>query len=852
MPSLLSQQPTINIRGANDIALLHKLECRACPLNKQAGTNMPASGAEKPLIYVLGEAPGKDEQEQGVQFVGESGQLLRANIPRDFKRHLRFNNIVRTRPPGNATPEKVEIECCRPSIVRDIEQTKPKIVLGFGNVPLNWVSGFNGITFWRGRRMPVKIGSHSCWYYPMLHPSFLLRQRRGNGMPSEDERMFRLDLQRAFAEVENLPPAIVHTPAMVQEGTEIITEGGSVGLRQLREALEWAAEQPAIGLDYETKGLRPYDREKTKVLSASVSDGTRSIAFPFDHSESQWTPQDRNVVQELWIKFLTQAKGVKIAHNLSFEMEWSGVRFDTDTIRAGRWEDSSTQACIIDERKGDRKPGCFSLEFLVQQYFGFNIKKLAGVDRGNLDETPIEAVLMYNAPDAKYAKLLWDKQRERIEADGLQEAYELGLRRVPACVLTQIKGLPVDQKEVARLQVKYGNEIERVEKQISKISAVKEFERQKGRRFEPFSNPDVIFLLKDILKRTEIFVEDKYTKKQKLSADKKVLDLIDHPFAKLLVELREQNKRKSTYVDPLSVGSPILYPDQLIHAQYNTIFAETGRFSVNDPSLQNFPKRNAEAVEVRKQVAAPPGCVVLSIDLGQIEARIIAIFTKDKHFVKALWERYDIHMEWTERLAHAYPARIGGKKFLTDKKVMKTFRTDVKNQWTFPLFFGARLESASGYLKIPPEVLKPIYNEFWRQFAGVKAWQDKQVEFYNEHGYVSCLTGRRRRGPLSLNQILNSPVQGTAAELIAVAMARLSEMGDPELQPELNIHDDLTWVRVPEKRVDYVAENAIKCMIDAPFPWAKLVPLTAEMSVGPNWFEMESVGEFSSDEWGFH
>ena len=187
---------------------------------------------------------------------------------------------------------------------------------------------------------------------------------------------------------------------------------------------------------------------------------------------------------------------------------------------------------------------------------------------------------------------------------------------------------------------------------------------------------------------------------------------------------------------------------------------------------------------------------------------------------------------------------------MTDKKAMKDFRTDVKNQWTFPLFFGARLESAAGYLKIPAETISPLYKEFWKQFSGVKAWQDELLEFYHEHGYVECMTGRRRRGPMSLNQIYNSPVQGTAAEIVMDAMCRLSETGDPELQPNMNIHDDLTWIDVPADRVDVLAERMIGMMLDVPFSWAKIVPISVEASIGENWLDMSEFGTFSSDEWG--
>lgn len=846
---LFAEQPAVNVRSAADVALLHQLQCKVCPLNKTVGGKMAPTGAENPLVYILGEGPGANEIEEQEQFVGASGEILRANIPRKFKDRVRFNSVVRSRPPGNATPERVEIECCRPSVAADIERSRPTAIFGFGNVPLEWVaSGYGGITMWRGRRMPVRIGKHTCWFYPMLHPAYLLHSRR-RGNAGEEERMFRFDMRRAFAEVEHLPPAKVHTAEEVRAGVEIILDGGRKGIERVREALHWAAQQPVIGADYETNGLRPYKKD-AKILTAAVGNWKRAVAFPFRHPEAQWKPAELAEVEQLWVEFLRNAKGVKAVHNLAFELEWSAFNFGRDTVRAGRWGDSASQAAIIDERKGKGKPGCFSLEWLVQLYFGFNLKKLAGVDRSNLENTPIEAVLYYNAPDAKYHALLYEEQAKVIEEQELWEPYELALRSVPTVVLTQLKGLNVDQQEVKTLSKRYGERLQEIEHDIFALPVIREFEKLKARKFKPLSNPDVLFVFKDLLKRKEVLVEDKYTKKPKYSANEEVLEKINHPLAQLLLDYRTFNKRKSTYVDPLDAGheESLIFPDGQLHAQFNTFFAETGRLSCESPNLQNFPKRDNDAKEVRKQVVAPSGHVVLAFDYGQIEARIIAMFTQDKHFVKALWERYDVHMEWAERLAHAYPDRVGGKKNLKDKKSMKDFRTDVKNQWTFPLFFGARMESAAGYLKIPENVVRPHYNEFWRQFSGVKQWQENLLEFYQAYGYVECLTGRRRRGPLSTNQIFNSPVQGTAAAVVLDAMSRLSEIGDPELQPEINIHDDLTYARVPEKRVDVVAERVITEMLKVPFEWVN-VPISVEMGVGTNWLNIEEYATFSSDEW---
>ena len=110
---------TTNNKSTVSDRLLHQLECRACPLNHAQGLRSPkmlASGAREPSVYIIGEAPGRSEDEEGRQFVGESGDLLRPYIPAEFLRYIRWNNTLRCRPPDNRDPERIERECCRPSI----------------------------------------------------------------------------------------------------------------------------------------------------------------------------------------------------------------------------------------------------------------------------------------------------------------------------------------------------------------------------------------------------------------------------------------------------------------------------------------------------------------------------------------------------------------------------------------------------------------------------------------------------------------------------------------------------------------------------------------------------------------
>lgn len=871
--SLIPDLPAARRTSAdNSLEVLHRLECKACPLAKLRNSHphMPPSGSKRPLIYVLGDAPSRSDDQEGGHFTGDVGERLQARLEKyavwsGADKDFRFNNVVRTRPRDDVTPDRVAVECCRPSVTRDIEQTKPEAIFGFGGLPLIWAVGAAGIAVWRGRRVPVQIGKHTCWFYPMMHPSQIRgrREREDFGpldIATEDERMFVFDLQRALKDVQRgLPVPRVHTAADARQEVICLTEGGKDGLRQVEEVLHWAAAQPVIGIDYETDRLRPFAPD-ARILTVAVGTPDRAYAFPIEHPEAPWSEREKAVLFDRWRTFLRSAKGVKAVHNLAFEMEWTGVKVGEEHLRAGKWGCSAIQASILDERRGKQKPGPYSLDFLVLQHFGFNLKQLTSLDRKRLADAPMEAVLLYNGMDAKYHAALWTAQDVRIRQEGLEEAYRLALRRVPAVVLAQIRGVPVNQTTVKKLVSKYERRVTKAEQEIAAQPLVKKYEKLNNRKFNPYANGDVVQLLYKQEGYAECAVKEKYTNATKLSSDKKVLEQIadkyDEPFCDWMLELRESSKRLSTYCYPLLYGheNSVVYPDKLLHAVFNTYFAETGRLSCEDPNLQNFPKRDGEAREVRKPIEAPPGHIILAFDYGQIEARVIAMFTQDKRFCDALWTNYDVHMDWAERVAAQYPRRVwGAGKPPSDKeerkKLLKMFRTDIKNQWTFPLFFGAQLESVAGYLKLTAEGLRPLerlYRDFWEEFSGVKTWQEEQLKFYKKYGYVECLTDRRRRGPLTTNQIYNSPIQGTACEIVMDGMCRLSETAEPLLQPEINIHDDLTFLRVPLEEEEAVVDKVSRMLVDVPFDFVN-VPITVELSRGTNWLELEEVATFSSD-----
>ena len=811
------------------LPMLHKAECRACPLNHSKGehTKIQPAGAQQPLIYILGEAPGSEEESDGSHFSGRAGQFLRKSIHKDWLPLLRWNTVIRTRPSTNRAPDPVEIECCRPSIVRDIEASKPKAIFGFGAVPLNWALGFDSIKAWRGRWLPVKIGNHACWFFPFLHPSYIIRassQQGDDEFSAEWESTFKRDLNQALLLTETLPDAEVQE---LNEDGLILLTGKSGDLETLRSFLLSLRGKHST-IDLETTCLRPYAKE-ARILTCSVGTQENAIAFPIDHPGAQWKGHELNEALRLLQQYLL-TPDPKGAHNLSFDLEWLVELFGTKIAYASEWHDSRVQSYVLDER-----PGAQSLDACVLTQFGIHLK--TEMDARYLEGTKLQTVLRYNALDVKYTDAVFHKQMQQLQALRLDSVYQLQVKRVPACVLAQVKGLDVDAAEVNRHRALVEAESIAIQNEIQAMPEVEVFRNRYG-AFNQGSPKDLTLMFRDVLGVTQ---EDAG---KKFSTDEDALALIKHPMAALVVKLRQLAKLESTYVAPLTpdFAKTVVHPDGKIHTILKHTSTDTTRLSSEGPNIQNFPKRKNK--QVRSMIHAPAGHVMVAADYGQIEARVIAMMSKDKALVKAMWEGFDIHQFWALRLADDEGLDR------TDKKAVKAYRDRIKNELVFPAFFGAQPYSIGRSLKIHDARMAEIFKDFWEMFESVPGWQNGLRSFYKKNGYVELLTGFRRHAPLTQNMIINTPVQGTAAQLVVDAMERLARKSvledKPWLAPVMQIHDDLTFY-VPIEKQENAIEEIITEMCTFSFPWIN-VPIQIELSIGSNWGEMKDIGKFQSNE----
>ena len=275
---------------------------------------------------------------------------------------------------------------------------------------------------------------------------------------------------------------------------------------------------------------------------------------------------------------------------------------------------------------------------------------------------------------------------------------------------------------------------------------------------------------------------------------------------------------------------------------------------IKDINFQNFPKH--ENKEVRNIITCPENHLIVSFDYAQLEARILAMASKDKVFCKAIWDKSDTHTKWANCLIKLYPQilpTIDKGRDLEEAKLKKELRNDIKNHLVFAGFYGSGKATITNYYNqtygVPNDIMEQIYNDFWRTYSDVKTWQKGMVDFYNKKGYVESLTGRRRRAPLTYNEIINFPIQSSASYDICIVVGdRLSELAytltKPQYQYIICIHDDLTFylpIATIKEDILFIGRE----MVNPIYKWIT-VPLEVEYSIGRNWGAMEEAGKIDT------
>jgi DNA polymerase-1 len=472
-----------------------------------------------------------------------------------------------------------------------------------------------------------------------------------------------------------------------------------------------------------------------------------------------------------------------------------------------------------------------NMDLLSEVYLKYepvHIESLIGDKKSgqtSMRDVAVELVKDYAAEDADVTLQLKQHFEPMLRENHLEKLFlEVEMPLIPVLAGMETEGVAIDPGALESFSVQLEKEIREVEQKVYDAA---------GMKFNVSSPKQLGEVFFDVLK---IDPKAKKTKTGQYATGEDVLSkLADrHPAVQMVLEYRELVKLKNTYVDTLpSMVNP---RTGRIHTSYQQAVAATGRLSSNNPNLQNIPIRTERGKEVRKAfVARNKQFTLLSADYSQVELRIIAALSKDASMLDAFRKGIDIHTTTASKVFH-----------VTLDVVTSEMRRKAK-MVNFGIIYGISAFGLSQRLNIPRKEAASIIENYFAEFPDIKKYMDGSIEFARQHGYVETILGRRRylrdinsanavvRGFAERNAI-NAPIQGSAADLIKVAMINIhNEMNRLKMKSRmiLQVHDELVF----DAHIDEV-ETLKPIVKDRMANAIKLdVPVEVEMGTGSNWLE---------------
>ncbi|PYO61758.1 MAG: DNA polymerase I [Gemmatimonadetes bacterium] len=596
----------------------------------------------------------------------------------------------------------------------------------------------------------------------------------------------------------------------------------------LAELLARCRAAPLVALDTETTSLDPM-RAALVGMSLAIGGGG-SWYLPFAHvapdgelaggvAPRNLPPLGSEALRPLRA-LLEDPQVPKAGHNINFG--WLVLR-RAGVELGGVTYDSMLASFVLDPGRRSH-----ALGELARERLGLTLPAYGELVGKGKSERPFAAVSVpdaarYCCADSEAVLLLKQALQAELEDHQLLrllDSIEVPLVRV--LVGMEWHGVLIDRERLAEISRAFGKELVELERAIYRAA---------GTDFNLNSTPQLRSVLFEklqlpTLKKTKTGASTDYEVLEQLAA-------MGHEVPKLLIEYRELSKLKSTYVDALP--GYVNPTTGRIHTSFNQTGAATGRLSSSDPNLQNIPVRTPRGEAIRRAFVAPPGAVLLTADYSQIELRLLAHLSGDPAFVEAFAQGGDIHRQ-TAAIIFGVP----------QDQVTPEMRARAKTI-NFATIYGQGAFALSRQLGITLDEAKEFIRQYFARFAGVRAWLDRTVAAAREKGFVETIFGRRRYIPelrdrnfnvraFGERTATNSPLQGSAADLIKIAMIRIDRaLAEQHLGARmvLQVHDELVF-EVPEAEQTSASELVKRHMETA----AELrVPLVVSTGVGRNWVD---------------
>ena len=569
-----------------------------------------------------------------------------------------------------------------------------------------------------------------------------------------------------------------------------------------------------LSLDTETTSINPVDAELVG-LSFSVEEGKAFyVAIPAERKKAQ-------TIVNIFKPLYESTEILKIGQNIKYDMEVLmnyGVRLSAPMF------DTMIAHYVL---QPEQKHNMDILAETLLNYQTVHIDELIGPkgkgQKSMRDLSPA-SVCDYAAEDADITLRLYNVLKPRLkEANVEQLFYDIEMPLVPVLADMETTGVRLDTEALAETSKVLTERMKQIEQNIYELA---------GHEFNIASPKQVGEVLFGEMK---IVDKPKKTKTGQYVTSEEVLQQLRSkaPIVADILEHRGLKKLLGTYVDAL----PKLINPRTghIHTSFNQAVTATGRLSSSDPNLQNIPVRGEDGKEIRKCFIPEPGELFFSADYSQIELRVMAHLSGDKNMIEAFREGYDIHA--------ATAARIYKEKI---EDVSRDQRTKAKRA-NFGIIYGITVFGLAERLEISRDEAKQLIDGYFETFPDVHAYMEKAKELAREHGYAETFFHRRRYLPditshnatvrnFAERNAINAPIQGSAADIIKIAMVKIYERFRKEgirSRMILQVHDELNFSVIPEEK-EKVERIVLEEMQNA---YPLQVPLVADSGWGENWLE---------------
>jgi len=586
-------------------------------------------------------------------------------------------------------------------------------------------------------------------------------------------------------------------------------------LGEARQLAFLLAEKSSVAFDTETTSL--------EVLDAEVV----GMSFSYAAGKAYYVnvPQERNKAME-WIHafkpFWESEETEKIGQNIKYDIS---VLLNYDVQIKGPLFDTMIAHYLI---QPDMR---HNMDILAETYLNYetiSIETLLGKkgkNQKNMRDIAPKEVLNYAAEDADITFQLKGVFEPKLVETGVEKVFKnIEMPLVPVLARMEREGIKIDVHSLRSYSGELGETIIRLEREIIELA---------GRPFNVGSPRQLGEVLFDDLKLSD---KPKKTKTGQYATSEAILEGLrkKHPIIESILNFRELKKLKSTYVDAL----PELVHKKTgrVHTSFNQTVAATGRLSSTNPNLQNIPIRTQNGRKVRAMfVPADENHVLMAADYSQIELRIIAALAEDEAMISAFKNGEDIHKATAAKVFEVPPEEVSREQRSNAKTV------------NFGIVYGVSAFGLSQQTDMSRKEAKAAIDGYFRTYPGIKEYMDKQVSIARDKGYVETITGRRRylkdiesrnavvRGHSERNAV-NAPIQGSAADIIKLAMIELDRsMRHAKMKSKmlLQVHDELVF----DARLDEL--DALKAMVIEKMEAAVAlsVPMVAEVGTGNNWLE---------------